>query len=291
MPYAPLIDAEAIQEAGEYMRHYTRPFITPIARSTADDDSLGESLGSGTFLRLRGKPYLLTNEHVACFMGHSRLSFFQAGGQHAAAIVNPFQALAYPVDAALSRLEDDIFAAAGKQSVSTDSIDTMFGPAEGEVFFIHGFPGVQARWSALFGGIMARTFPYATDLIPLPAGYDPERHFALSFPDDICKSDGQPMIRPNPRGLSGSVVWDTKYVAAGTNLWAPTDARVCGLLFAYDEAHKCFIATRIEAVRTFLLHALRHEAAYFRWLNDRQGSLWEPLPDWVWAEGTIRILE
>jgi hypothetical protein len=31
VPYAPLIDADAVQEAGEYMKHYTHPFITPIA--------------------------------------------------------------------------------------------------------------------------------------------------------------------------------------------------------------------------------------------------------------------
>ena len=47
MPYADLIDAACIQEAGEYMRHYTHPFITPIAISTNPDDTEGMVLRFG----------------------------------------------------------------------------------------------------------------------------------------------------------------------------------------------------------------------------------------------------
>lgn len=272
------------------MRHYTNSFITPIAVSTNPEDTAGESLGSATFLELLNRPYLLTNEHVAREMSHARLSFFQTGGRFAAAIVNPFQCLADPVDAAVARIDEDIFSSSGKQAVPIASVDEKFAPQEGEILFIHGYPGVRSRWSPLAGGVLANSFPYATDRIPLPKGYDETVHFAMSFPDDIWNSRFRQEIRPNPCGLSGSAVWDTRYVAAGASPWVPASSKICGLLWAYDERHQCLIATKIEAVRDFLLCALRHEAAYFHWLKERNGVMWDAISDWSWAAESLPAL-
>ncbi len=290
MPYAAHIDEGCIQEAGEYMRHYTHPFISPIAISTNAEDTEGEVFGSATFLRLLDKPYILTNEHVAKGSLEARLSFFQAGNRPAAAIVHPFQCVDKPIDAAVARIDEDLFATTGRQALPVGLIDERFRPEDGEILFIHGYPGIRSRWSALAGGILANTFPYATDQIPLPAGYDAGLHFAMSFPDDIWDSRFRSLIRPNPRGLSGSVVWDTRYVAAGSGVWAPADARVCGLLWAYDERHQCLIATKIEAIRAFLLNAIQREAAFFHWLLDRQSVLWDAMTDWSWAEQRVPAL-
>jgi len=284
MPYSAGIDDRCIQEAGEYMRHYTQHFISPVVISTNPEDTEGEVLGSATFLTLLGKPYLLTNEHVALGRLHARLSFFQTGGERAAAITHPFQCLADPIDAAVARIDEDLFATSGKASLPVGSIDYRFQPADGEILFIHGYPGVRSRWSALAKGILANTFPYATDLMPLPFGFDEKLHFAMSFPDDIWTSRFQSEIRPNPRGLSGSAVWDTKYVAAGSGRWAPANSRLCGLVWGYNPIHQCLIATKIEAVREFLVSALRHEAAYFHWLTERNGEMWDAITDWSWAE-------
>ena len=160
------------------------------------------------------------------------------------------------------------------------SIADTFNPHDGEILFIHGYPGVRSRSSVLAEGILANTFPYATDQIPLPAGYDDNLHFAMSFPDDIWDSRFRSLIRPDPRGLSGSAVWDTRYVAAGSRGIRFQRATICGLVWAYDPAHHCLIATKIEAVRDFLLRALRHEAAYFHWLQDRKCVLWDAMTDW-----------
>jgi hypothetical protein len=197
--------------------------------------------------------------------------------------------VAEPIDAAVARIDEDIFSTSGKQALPVGSIDERFRPEDGEILFIHGYPGVRSRWSALAEGILANTFPYATDRIPLPAGYDDRLHFAMSFPDDIWDSRFRSVIRPNPRGLSGSAVWDTRYVAA-SGVWAPADAKVCGLLWAYDERHQCLIATKIEAIRAFLLNALQREAAYFHWLQDRQAVLWDEITDWSWAEQRLPAL-
>ena len=112
MPFARLIDADDVQEAGEHMRLYTHPFITPITMDLDEDhiEGRGKVLGSATFLELRGKPYILTNEHVARVRQYSRLRYFRDGGEEASPIVHPFQAEDDPVDAALARIDEADFA-------------------------------------------------------------------------------------------------------------------------------------------------------------------------------------
>ena len=49
MAYAPLIDADDVQEAGEYMMHYSHSFITPVVMDLDDDNHQGRGkvLGFG----------------------------------------------------------------------------------------------------------------------------------------------------------------------------------------------------------------------------------------------------
>ena len=284
MPYADGIDADCIQEAGEYMRHATFPFITPISRVIEHD--YGEVHGSATILSLCGRPYLLTCEHVAVQMEKSRLAHFTSNREAAAAVVNPFQCMAFPVDSAISRIDDDMFQLMDKQALPAARIATRFAPAEGEIIFVHGYPGERGRFSALFGGIRAKTFPYATDVTSLPPGFSESSFFALSFPDDIWRFDGNIEIRPNPKGLSGSAVWNTKYVASGTAGWEPDQSDIIGILHGYNEEYQCLVGVKIEIVRAFLLTALRHEAAYFRW-RERNELTGNSLTDWLWAETKI----
>jgi hypothetical protein len=128
MQYAAGIDEHCIEEAGKHMMQYTHQFITPIAKSLNPEDSEGRVVGSASFLSLRGETYVLTNEHVARHMSVSRLSFFQEGGRQAAAIIHPFQCIEHPVDAAISRIDGDLFASTGKKAIPPDAIGLKFDP-------------------------------------------------------------------------------------------------------------------------------------------------------------------
>jgi hypothetical protein len=287
MSYARQVDADCVQEACEYMRYATLPFITPISYSA--DHDYGEMLGSATIVELHGARYLLTCEHVARRMTHYRLAHFTRNDEPAAAVINPFQCEVYPVDLALARIDDVVFADMDKQALPAIRLSPSFDVAKGEIVFIHGYPGERGRFSALSGGLRATTFPYAACLCDLPPGYEPDKHFAVSFPDTLSRYNGNECIRPNPEGLSGSAVWNTKYVECATELWAPSASTVIGVLFGYDENYQCLVGTRIETVRMFLLNALRHEAAYFRWHENRSPPDTE-LADWSWACSTISTL-
>jgi len=75
-------------------------------------------------------------------------------------------------------------------------------------------------WSTV-GTLCERSFHFTPDLIPIPdvPGLDPEMHVALSDPVNVHRTDGSVALTPNAGWLSGSAIWDTKYVAAGTNEW------------------------------------------------------------------------
>lgn len=286
MPFADGIDGDDVAEACEYMRHTIEPYITPVCRGI--DDDRGENHGSATLVALRGRPYLLTNDHVPRLgIGH-RLSHFVGQQDLAAAITFPFVGSPAPVDAAIARVRPETFANGDRQVVPAEMIDEMFSPAPGEIMFVHGYPADFGQFWQMVGTLRAKSFPFATDLIPLPdrPGLNPEMHVALSYPVNVHRTDGSVAFTPNPEGLSGSALWDTKYVAAGANEWVPAGARIAGLIFGFVGNPRCLLAVKIEHVRRFLVDALRHEAAYFRSVEERTVPR-DALSDWLWAEELI----
>jgi hypothetical protein len=272
------------------MRDHTIDFITPVSRAL--EHTYGEVEGSGTFVELRGTPYLLTNEHVARARMLYPLAHFLGNGELAARIVHPFQCITEPTDIAIARIDSEVLAMGTKRPAPTARIDFSFQPAGGEILFLHGFPGAQSHFSATYQGLLTRTFPYAVDVAPLPQGYDPDLYFALSYPaqGNVKTFEGRVTDLPNPEGLSGTVVWDTKVVANGAG-WTPEHAKVAGVVFGWNQQNHCLIATKTEIVCYFLLNALRREAAYFHWHLDRGEPLWDELTDWRWAEERVTGLE
>jgi hypothetical protein len=286
MTFAVQIDEPTLMRVGQAMMHHTIDFITPVSR--AIEYTYGEVEGSGTFVELRGTPYILTNEHVARARLVHPLAHFLGDGVRAARIVHPFQCITFPTDAAIARLEPSVLALGTKRPVLSARIDQVFQPADGEIMFMHGFPGAQSHFSAIYQGLLTTTFPYAVDVASLPAAYDPDLFFALSYPPygNVKRFDGSAANLPNPEGLSGTVVWDTKFVATGAG-WTPDRARIAGVVFGWNQPHHCLVATKIEIVRHFLLNALRREAAYLHWHLVRGEPLWDDLSDWAWAEETV----
>jgi hypothetical protein len=157
-----------------------------------------------------------------------------------------------------------------------------------ELLFMTGFPGKRARFSALAGALATTAVPYLTQQIPEESVTSPE-HFRLNYNPERARSvSSLGSFLPEPRGFSGSLVWDTGYVRKRGQDWSPADATVTGLVFGWplSDQSDSLIATRIEVVRAFLIQALRHEAAYFRWLG-RGKPYHDELTDWLWAERLI----
>lgn len=161
-----------------------------------------------------------------------------------------------------------------------------------ELLFMVGFPGKRARFSALARALATIAVPYLTQEAPEESVTSAE-HFRLNYNPERARSvTRRGTFLPKPPGFSGSLVWDTGYVRKRGQNWSPADATVTGLVFGWSRSDQSdsLIATRIEVVRSFLIRALREEAAYFRWL-ERGKPRHDQLADWLWAERLITEIE
>jgi len=291
--FASIVTEQKLLELVAAMRDHVDQFISPICATLEDETGVqfGKVVGSGTFVSLRGEPWIVTNEHVARAQAEHVLAHFRGNDMYAAAIVHGFVCLSPPEDMALARIEPSMLEGAEKIPLPLDRVATEFSPIEGEVLFVMGYPGKRSHFSALAGGLQTWPLPFATDVAALPEGTDNAMFFALDYPagDQVVGLDGKRTSLSEPKGLSGSLVWNTRYVQRG-NAWTPADAVVCGILQLWDQGNQLLIGVKANVFRGFLLDALRVEASRKKWESrgSPPGEEWSDMP---WAEETITGIE
>ena len=281
---------EAAKEVARSMTEHLNRFVTPISKVLSYD--YGELLGTGSYVQLRGRTYLLTNEHVARCREKHPLAHLPNPEDFFHRVIHPFQAAHYPVDAAIARIDDAVMERAVQLPVPAARIAKIHAPVMHELLFMVGFPGQRAQFSALAGALRTPAVPYLTQEVPNDAVAS-SGHFRLNYnPERATPVDSGGSFLPEPPGFSGSLVWETGYVRKGGQNWSAADAKVTGIVFLWPKSNlsDSIMATRIEVVRTFLLQALREEAAYFRWMERGQPPH-DPLTDWVRAEHLITDIE
>lgn len=287
MPFAAGIDHAQVKRVHVQMSEMVYPFITPVCREIAADE--GESFGTGTFITLRGQPYLLTNDHVRVEGEGYKLAHFVGKDREVAPINFPFRSTPAPIDAALARIEAASLTGGNRNILSASVLDNTFSAVEGELLFVIGYPADWGKFNQ--GSLKAGAMPLTMDRIDLPFGHELDwagKHLAMRYPVAGHRPEQEQNFLPKPDGLSGSFLWDTKYAACGGKEWSPARARIGGLVFGYRDAR--LLIVKIEFVREFILDALRHEAAYYRFLETQQAPA-GPLNDWLWAESAITSID
>jgi hypothetical protein len=285
------------------MRVFVSQFMTPI--SASPDMRYGWAEGTGNYVRLLGSSVLVTNEHVARIRRQRHLAHLPIWGENYRECVNFMSDEKWPVDAAVMRLDSDV-AGPNRAVLSSSKLGKAFSPADGELLFWIGFPGSTAGRhdpitetnlrKSVFDVLHTVGVPFLIQQWrePLPAlpRFDENFHFLIYYPTVATEDIHEPEVElPNPRGMSGSFVWDTKAVACHRDgiTWNANRAEVCGLLWAAHNKPEVVVATRIEYVRESILRMLREEYAYFQWVN-RGRPLWDALTDWRPAEEAITDL-
>ena len=87
-----------VERVDHEMREYTKPFVTPISRVLKDETGeYGRLEGTGSYIQLSGRRFLLTNEHVvAALVGNSLgHQFFNCDDVFRA--TNPFLSISPPL--------------------------------------------------------------------------------------------------------------------------------------------------------------------------------------------------
>ncbi len=251
-------------DVNEAMRAHVQPFVTPVSMVLADDH--GELLGTGSYIEINGRRYLLTNEHVARALNHHSIAHQFSGTNNVFRCINPMVADPAPVDAALALIEDRVWGHCGHtaSAIPLCRFATTHAPVPGELLFLVGYAGARARF--LFNTLIAPGTPYLTQETLMQATHGrPEYHFALPYaPDRAISPEQRAQPLPTPPGMSGSLVWNTRVIEchrAGID-WTPAEARVTGIVWGWPDVF--LIATKVEHLRLADLAAEASRQALLR---------------------------
>ncbi len=93
--------------------------------------------------------------------------------------------------------------------------------------------------------------------LPINERFSSRFHFGINYRPDLAKNVIGTKGLPLPPGLSGSTVWNTRFVVAkmAGRPWTPDLAQVTGVVWGWPTDQGCLVATRAEYVRSFLLEA------------------------------------
>lgn len=226
----------------------TARFITPISRVI--DHDYGELEGSGSYIEIGGMRYLITNEHVASRLQTHSLAHQFAGSSNVYRTKAPFVANPYPYDIGLRRISDELWheAAHKADAIPFNRIADKHSPVDGELFFIVGYAGERAKFA--FGQLNCETIAYLMQADQFPSDHgDADLHFAIAYRPDLARSTkARGKGLPDPHGLSGTLVWNTRYVELTKNeqKWTPEQAKVTGIVWGWPSGDGCLLATRAE---------------------------------------------
>jgi hypothetical protein len=239
------------------MKSFLSAYRTPVFKDYGDH---GEAWGSGSYIRLGERRFVLTNEHVATvrthnqFLGHQFLNcddLYRIVGNH---VEYPD-----PLDLALLPVSDEAWASKPHESrtIGIDQIALAHDPVRSELLTFTGFGGEATGFH--FNTFHTEGTCLTTREIDLPENpkFNCRYHFGLDYrPDLAIKVTGNRGL-PLPPGLSGATVWNTYFVAAkmAGKTWSPEMAQVTGLVWGWHSSATCLIATRSEHIRSFLLGA------------------------------------
>ena len=250
----------AILHVVKTMTDYLRPYRTAIYEHKRDEQGseYGEGWGSGSYLCLGDRVFILTNQHVAHIRAVSRVLAYQFDGQHdIRAVAGSHAKYPEPLDLAVLPVDMSAWNARKHKSkaIEAQQISLAHDPVPGELLTFTGFPGETVAFH--FNTLFATGACYTAREIELPQDkrFSWRFHFGIDYRPDLATNVIDDKGLPLPPGLSGSTVWNTGFVAAkmADVLWSPDMARVTGVIWGWPSGHACLVATRAEFLRSFLL--------------------------------------
>jgi hypothetical protein len=215
-------------------------------------------------------------------------------GDAATRVMNAVQAARHPYDMALTRIVGKVWNDPKnvRCALEISKIASRHAPEDCDFIFMQGYSGHRSYFSPTFETLFSTGTPYLTQEAKDRPDDLGEMFFAIPYRPDLAISlDPKGSNLPDPRGFSGSPVWDTRFRACMLEgkRWTPEESRVTGILIRWLPHTGHLVAVKAEFIAEFLIYALRCETAYFRWLNsDRPEN--SALADWTWAEEQVPYL-
>ncbi|MBU0522386.1 MAG: hypothetical protein KKC24_11485 [Gammaproteobacteria bacterium] len=265
-----LIDIEA--KLGSMVARYT----VAIHRIAPDDnrDPPGDLHGTAAFIELDDSKYLLTCEHVTNYLSAGELCISLRRNSEVFTLVNPVSALLAPADIAIVGISENDWGMGEHDSkcIKLDQLAKHHAPVAGEWMYLSGYPGeLSHTWPSMPNienpdqerepgqqhftaiSLMCQIQSNFEDALsseqPTPLE---DMHFLLPYTPEHAeyKSEGSQKTLPLAPGLSGSLVWNTRYieVTSSGREWQPEDARITGIVWGGSSKGGVLVATPVEYI-------------------------------------------
>ncbi len=242
----------------ERMSEHVQQFTTPISKVVSSE--YGKHHGSGSYYENNGKKFIISNEHVLRIMTNTTLTHKFYDNDNIYKLINPPKLIKEPIDIGISKVDEDIWNKHphNASALPINRFALKHEPETHELLFIAGYSGERSNFA--FNTLSTPGTPYATQETDFPlnvGGADQKYHFALFYlPEKVesVSANAKPYL-PDPHGLSGTLVWDTKLVKCLNEgrTWQPEYAVVTGILWGWPSSDGCVLATKIEHFRDQLL--------------------------------------
>lgn len=269
------LNSEELRSMEKKLGDLVATYSTLITRIHPNDkrDPPGEAHGTGTFYKDGKHKYLLTCDHVSRTVKSEKLIVSFHSSEIFITLENPFSALEYPADVAITAISEPTWNMVEHQAkcIPIESFSSQHSPVENELMYISGYPGELSRiWPAMpptedgaesEPGIQACTA--ISIMTQIQKDFDPtldletpqpleDMHFLLPYSPEhaIHMSSDQDKVLPRAPGLSGSLVWNTRYreITATGGVWQPEDARVTGIVWGNSTKAGVLVATPVEYI-------------------------------------------
>ncbi|GJD32278.1 hypothetical protein PMNALOAF_3546 [Methylobacterium adhaesivum] len=242
------------------MQAFTAPFVTPISYEKPDD--VPRLSGTGSFVELFERRFLLTNEHVILDPATNSELPDLAHGLHGTDSVircaHGSLSASYPIDCALCPVPETAWSVDHRAAaIQEASITWAHATVPREILFFRGY--AQENSSFHFENLLSASTSYATQAMEAqPEGLDGRYFIALHHSPEHAEMIGGAGHLPLPPGFSGSTVWNTRYVEClrGGQSWTPAEARVTGIVCRWRTGDTGIVVLRIEYLRSWALNAL-----------------------------------
>jgi len=142
---------DIVRDVHTRMAEHVQPYLASISRT--DDNQSGDAHGSGVYLELKERPYLLTCEHVVRLgyeNGYHIVHLPKAGGNYFV-FSNPWFLEPCPADLALTYIDPGVWSQGDRVGLPANRIATTHDVATHELLMLCGYPGAASYLSRFSG--------------------------------------------------------------------------------------------------------------------------------------------
>lgn len=249
-----------VDSMGELVERFTAAIAFIPNNDTRDPP--GDHHGTGWFAGSANRSLLCSCEHVAVKQDRGTLGYSCYGADYGISVGATFENHPHPIDFACADVSATWRVIPNlAECVPETLLADRHASVPMEYLYFYGFAGTDAK--ALYGehqivgtGVFLHEVDFAPALLDEEPPADPSRHIVMySNPSAATALRGASNTLPLPDGMSGSALWNTRYVeltACGRE-WRPEDARVTGIVWGASTKLGLVVATRIEYFKRTIL--------------------------------------